>query len=137
MRASKAGSGGDLAQGARQFAKWRAGRRRGARIPEELWALAVQLAGNFGLHATSEALRLDYYALKKRAAEATPARIAAVPPAVMPAFVELIPPSPAPVPPCECLIELENATGTKLRIHLKGAEAFDVAALGRSFWSGE
>ena len=135
MRASKAGSGGELAQAARQFAKWRAGRRRGARIPEELWELAVRLAGSFGRHATAEALRLDYYALKKRAAGVTPARIAAAAAAVMPAFVELTPPSPAR--PCECVIEFENAAGSKMRIHLTGAEAIDVAALGRSFWSGE
>jgi hypothetical protein len=135
MGASKAGRGGELAQAARQFAKWRAMRRRGTRIPAELWTLAVQLAGRFGLHATAEALRLDYYALKKRAAEATPARIAAAAPVVMPTFVEL--PSPAPVQQCECVIELENAAGTKMRIHLKGTEAFDVAALSRSFWSGE
>jgi hypothetical protein len=134
MRAGKVEKNGDLAEGARQFVKWRALRRLGARIPEQLWALAVRLAGSFGLHATAEALRLDYYALKKRAAGATPARIAAAAP-VMPAFVELTPPSPAR--PCECVIELENAAGSKMRIHLTGAEAVDVAALGRSFWSGE
>jgi hypothetical protein len=135
MRASKVGKGGELAEGARQFAKWRALRRRGARIPERLWALAVQLAGSFGLHATAAALRLDYYALKKRAAEAPAARITAASPAVMPTFVELTPSLPAR--PCECVIEIENAAGSKMRIHMTGAEAIDVAALGRSFWSGE
>jgi hypothetical protein len=135
MRAGKVGDGGELAVGAREFAQWRATRRRGARIPNRLWTLAVQLAGRFGLHATTEALRLDYYGLKKRASGSSPARITAATPAVMPAFVEL--PSPAPVHSCECLIELENAAGSKMRIHLKGPEAFDVASLGRSLWSGE
>jgi hypothetical protein len=77
-------------------------RRRKSRIPTRLLTLAVQLAGRFGLHATAEALRLDYYALKKWAAEATPARIAAAAPAAMPAampaFVEL--PLPPPVHSC-------------------------------------
>jgi len=36
-----------------------------------------------------------------------------------------------------CLIELEHPRGAKMRIHLKGAEVPDLAALSRSFWGIE
>ena len=50
-------------------------------------------------------------------------------------FVEL----PAPVQPGagECILELEDPGGAKMRVHLKGVEAPDLAALSRSFWGGE
>jgi hypothetical protein len=34
----------------------------------------------------------------------------------------------------EYVIEFENAARSRMRIHLKGADGLDVAALGRSFW---
>ena len=37
----------------------------------------------------------------------------------------------------ECTLELEDAGGAKLRVHLKGFEAPDLTALSRSFWQIE
>ncbi len=37
----------------------------------------------------------------------------------------------------ECIVELEHSDGAKMRIHLKGAEPADLAALSRSFWGVE
>ena len=37
----------------------------------------------------------------------------------------------------ECTMELEDASGAKLRVHLKGLSAPDLAALSRSFWQDE
>jgi hypothetical protein len=34
----------------------------------------------------------------------------------------------------ECILELEHPGGAKMRVHLKGVEAPDLAALTRSFW---
>jgi len=50
----------------RRFERWRRTRKVRARIPEPLWASAVKLAGRYGIHRTAKALRVDYYALKKR-----------------------------------------------------------------------
>jgi hypothetical protein len=49
----------------RGFDRWRRTRQGRPRIPEELWALAVEAAGQYGLYSTAQALRLDYYSLKK------------------------------------------------------------------------
>ena len=78
----------------------------------------------------------DLRALKKRT-EGAPAGTASKMPGgtAETTFLELS----APVRPgCgECTLELENASGAKLRVHLKGFEAPDLAALGRSFWRVE
>jgi hypothetical protein len=34
-------------------------------------------------------------------------------------------------------LELEDAGGAKMRVHLKGVEAPDITALSRSFWGFE
>jgi hypothetical protein len=49
----------------RRFHRWRLTRRGRSRIPEQLWALAVKVAGQYGLNPTAQALGLDYYSLKK------------------------------------------------------------------------
>ena len=120
----------------RRFERWRRTRKVRARIPERLWASAVKLAGRYGIHRTAKALRVDYYALKKRV-EGVSAAIASKAPAgdAGARFLEL--PAAAWVGGGECTLELEDAGGAKLRVHLKGFEAPDLAVLSRSFWQSE
>ena len=35
----------------------------------------------------------------------------------------------------ECVLEVENAGGVKMRMHLKGVAMPDLAAISRSFWN--
>ena len=113
----------------RKLMHWRQGHRRGARIPEELWREAAELASAHGINRIARALRLDYYSLQKRAAATTRSGMRA------PEFVELLPDGlPASRP--ACLIEVEEPGGAKLRIHLQGGELPDVAALTRGFREG-
>jgi hypothetical protein len=120
----------------RRFERWRRTRKVRARIPEPLWASAVKLAGRYGIHRTAKALRVDYYALKKRV-EGAAAVIASKMPAEVAKtqFVEL--PTAAWPGSGECTLELEDAGGAKLRVRLKGFAAPDLAALTRSFWQRE
>jgi len=116
-----------LARGRDRFEAWRRVRKSGTRIPERLWTLAVKLAGAHGLNRAASVLRLDYYSLKKRVESANAhAR------STTSAFVEL--PSPPPAIAGECVIEFEDATGGRLRVHLKGCDTPDLVALGRGFW---
>jgi hypothetical protein len=137
----------DLRRAGQRFAGWRQRRTAGSRIPEPLWTLATELATVHGLHRTALVLGLDYYSLKQRVESScrsgdhsgdrpgdqrTPA-----------AFVELSPPSlplssPSPIASPssrECLLEFENGLGAKMRVHLKGHDAPDLASLCRSFWN--
>jgi hypothetical protein len=121
------GEAADLARAAERFRAWRRVRQPGARIPESLWALAVRLVEKYGVSRTSSALGLDYYSLKKRAAAAESGSRSAAP-----AFVEL--PASSLVAGRECVIEMEDGAGATMRLHLKGYEASEVAAVGRRFW---
>jgi hypothetical protein len=117
----------------RRFEHWRRTHKARSRIPDSLWAAAVRLVGRCGLHRTSRALRLDYYSLKERAEHGSAAAVDFDESFATPAFVEL---SPAPtVGRCECTVELENAGGAKMRVHLEGVAMPDLAALSRSFWN--
>jgi len=124
----------------RRFELWRQAHQTRSRIPDSLWAAAGRAAGRCGIHRTSRALRLDYYALKERveqqsAAIAAPATMAVANQRLpsVPAFLELVP--PASIGSCECTLELENAAGAKMRVHLKHIAMPDLAALSRSFWN--
>jgi hypothetical protein len=87
--------------------------------------LAVELAAAHGVHRTASTLQLDYYSLKKRVESAEGREDANGP-----AFIEL---PPAVAGGRECVIEFEDGTGVSIRVHLKGYDATDVVAVGRSF----
>ena len=48
----------------RRIERWRRTREVRSRIPEPLWASAVEVAVAYGIHWAAKALRLSYYALK-------------------------------------------------------------------------
>jgi hypothetical protein len=110
-----------------RFERWRRTRAHFAPIPAALWALAVEVAREYGVNPTAHFLHLNHTSLKKHVQEgeksARPGRSPA-------RFVELVPPGLSP-----CTIELENAQGGKMRIHLASPQALDWVALSRSFWS--
>jgi hypothetical protein len=50
----------------RRFEHWRRTRGVLSRIPEPLWAAAVEMAGTCGISHTAKTLRVNYDALRKR-----------------------------------------------------------------------
>jgi hypothetical protein len=120
----------------RRFEQWRRTRKGRERIPEPLWVAAVKVAAKYGIHRTAKALRVDYYALKKRTDRASAVTAGKASAAAAGArFLEL--PAAPWVGSGECTLELEDAGGAKMRVHLKGFGAPDLAALSRSFWQSE
>ena len=115
-----------LSRAQRKMEQWRQRHRPRARLPEELWREAAQLGCAYGINRTARALRLDYYALKKHAAAAAGGDARA------PEFVEVLS-GPMPASRPECTIELEEASGAKMRIRLQGGSLPDVADLTRAF----
>jgi hypothetical protein len=124
-------------EGLRQrFDGWRRTRKVRSRILQSLWASAVKVASRYGIHRTAKALRVDYHALKKRVEGEAAAAASQVPEGDAGAtFLELAPPGRAGS--CECTLELEDAGGSKMRVHFKGVECPDLTALSRSFWQVE
>jgi len=122
---------GDLAEAKRGFDQWRRSRTRGRRIPESLWLLAVKAAARHGVPATARRLGLNATRLEKQVQRRAPAQAAQD----RSGFVEL--PWLGGAPLAECILEAEERSGRKLRIHLKGPAAAQAASLGRLLWTGE
>jgi hypothetical protein len=119
----------DLERVRLRFERWRRTHQRCSRIPEALWASAVELVREHGLHRTARALRLNYYSLKERlpAVGGPPCRSQN-----KATFVELLPPGASDL--SACTIEMENAQGGKMKIHLQGLGSPDLSVLSNSFW---
>lgn len=128
-------AGGSLEHLRQQLQDWRAGRKLGERIPASLWAAAVDAAREQGLHRVAIELHLDYAGLKRRVERggATPPRGE-----VAPRFVELSTPAASMASAterAECIVEMGNARGAKMRVELSGQGLAGLAGLCSAFWS--
>lgn len=123
-----------LAQLKEQFDQWRAARRKGEKIPAQMWEAAISATAGHGVYPVSRALKLDYAALKRRAAESEGS--AGTP---TPRFVELAVPHGLPVltqgPEPQCVVEMANANGATMRLQLHGGALASLPALCQAFWS--
>jgi len=110
---------------------WRGRRRKGDRIPEEVWRRAAGAVRQYGLNTVSRALRLDYYQLKRRAGGGPAAR----PPS--PLFVELSDAGAAAGQRTDtglaCVVEMEKGNGTRMRVCVREAGAVDWGKLKEAF----
>ncbi len=114
-----------LARGVQRFESWRK-TRTGRRIPAELWELAANLGIEYGVNQAARALRLDYYDLKQRVETAGGAESSE---SECPGFVELV--SSDAVAVRECVVELEDGRGLKMRMQVSGATVEELPALGQ------
>lgn len=117
----------------RRLEQWRRSRPKLGPIPTQLWRRAVELARAHGIHLVACALRLEYYALKRRSqgsvdASGLPAKM--LPASAAPAFVEVALPPRAVA--AEYLVEMERPDGGRMRVRL--ADQDGVVALSESFW---
>jgi hypothetical protein len=123
-----------LTQLEERFAAWRAGRKLGMRIPPQLWSEAVQMVGVHGACRVARALSLDYHVLKQRVALGGGKTISIE---AAPRFVELFSPTgPMPTPSAsqpQCVVELANARGARMRVELNGQGLVSLSALCGEF----
>lgn len=115
-----------------ELEEWRGQRRRGQRIPEELWGAAVRAVGRHGLNRVSGALGLDYYHLKKRwglskeeGSHADGSEQVFV--EVASAAAEVADPNAA------CVVELEKGNGVRMRICVRDAATVDWSRMKEAF----
>lgn len=119
-----------LKRAAKSFETWRR-TRTSRKIPDSLWNLAIELAATHGVYRCARALRLDFAELKKRVLARSEMKSTSL--AECPTFVEVVPPSTG----SECLLELENMRGTKLRMQLRGASSRDLVDLAGALLKAE
>ncbi len=117
-----------LATVKQQFKKWRDSRQHRSRIPDELWEAAASLSGQYSTHYISKSLRVNHSALRDRIA----ARSLSENKEIQTCFFELPPPQSPPT--SECLVEMENSHGDKMRMHFTGEISLDFLTLGQDFW---
>jgi hypothetical protein len=93
--------------------------------------MAADTAVVHGVEATARRLLIDPARLQQWLPAAEPVADAAE----APQFLEL--PPLLVGPPAECTLELEDSSGRKLRILLKGQATAQAVALGRILWRGD
>jgi hypothetical protein len=111
---------------ARALTTWRKTRKHRQPIPEPLWTQLAALARTHGVSPVSQALRLDYYALKTRASKEFPEAIPSSD------FVEVKFPPPEQRPP-GCTAEFENQQGRKLLLRWSGTPGRELLELVQTF----
>ena len=107
-----------LQEVAEHFEQWRRGKRKGERIPEQLWQEAVDLVDSYGVSQVSRTLRLGGRDLNKRRGMTTAGRHRRGASSKT-TFVEIDPVvcGEAPEPTGSALwMELERPDGLRLRI---------------------
>ena len=120
-----------------QFQLWRKTKTGRERIPISLWQSAAEVfyIGGHSLHKISKTLHLNYTELKHHVEQNLASSIEVEPDAVpenSPDFIafELDPPSAV----SECVIEMEDSTGAKMRICLRGKTDPSILGICKSFW---
>ena len=113
------------------FERWRTGKQGRERVPAKLWCVAAKLCEAYSVHRVSRWLRLNYTDLQSRVAARSGSRHQ------KPEFVEynlpagkenvLIGPS---ISSAEYIVEAAGEGAQ--RIHVRGANAVEVAALVRA-----
>jgi hypothetical protein len=103
---------------------WRQARKHREGILQNLWEAMTLLGRSHGVNPVCQALRIDYYALKRRVHGSSPAK--------QPGFVEL--PMLAPAGSAGDVIELEDKRGRKMTLRLDPAHRAETLSLIQTFW---
>lgn len=129
----------DVEQARRRFVEFRQAHAARSRLPKELWAAAARLARRDGITATARVLGVDRPSLQKWTDRLEPRASTKLPKSRRhplggsdaPAFVELLAAGTATA--TSCVVEVESASGGKLRLDLKTISTSQLAELIRAF----
>jgi hypothetical protein len=113
-----------------QFKTWRRTRKSLRPIPEKLWAAAVKLTAQHSISQIAKELVVDYSVLKRRVQLKNKDAAASTNP---PDFIELNLEPPAAV--SECIVEMQDRLGLKMRMHFRGQTDVDLLELAKLFWT--
>ena len=114
----------ELAAVARALEIWRKTRKHRQSIPESLWKQIAGVARHHGVSPVSQALRLDYYSLKRRVEESAGA----------PDFVE-VKMVPTPEDHSGCTVQLEDEQGRKLLLRWSSCPGPELLGVVQAFWN--
>ncbi len=117
-----------------QFKDWRSNKVGRERIPVFLWqaAVTIVLAGGFSLNRIARELSLSHSILKHKVYKQSSCSIKPVSES-SPAFIEIEPPPSFP----ECVIEMQDPSGIKMRMCFRGQADTGLIELGKYFLRGQ
>lgn len=119
-----------LEQVREQFKLWRQSREKRSPIPDALWQAAINLCQAYSISKISSTLRLNHAVLKQRVHAYV--KNHPDPCITAPSFIALdVNPSKSA---SECIVEMEDKGGTRMKMYFKGELGFDLLELGKSFW---
>ena len=120
----------NLSEVKEQFKIWRRTRKRPRPIPEELWQAAVSLTATHSISQISKELVLDYTSLKSRVPIKKKNQAAKK---SSPGFIDVNLEPPAAI--SECIVEMQDIGGAKMRMHFRGKTDCDLLELAKAFWT--
>ncbi|MBN1932398.1 MAG: hypothetical protein JW786_12410 [Desulfobacterales bacterium] len=121
----------DLEAAKNQFENWRSGKRSSREpIPQNLWETAIALSHKYSIYKVSKCLRLNFTDLKKRFDGKEYRSVTRRQPET---FIEL--PWEKPGVSSECIIEMEDEFGCRMKMCFRGETRLDLLELGKSFWN--
>ena len=124
-----------LAEVEKRFRAWRGTRRRGEKIPQELWRAAADLAGRYTFDQIAYTLKVHRGRLEKRVK--TAARAQDRPTALVSTqgqeFIEVGTLGGGYGE--ACTVESKDSDGRTLTMHLQGAGCRHVIDIAKAFWS--
>lgn len=126
-----------LAETEKRLRAWREGRRRGQRIPRELWLAAEQLCEHFSLAEVAGRLALNYERLEKRVEAGRgqrPEQQRKNAPIRGTGFVEVA--RLGDGCPDACTIEADDGRGAKLAVRLSGGACVHAAEIVKALRGG-
>lgn len=112
----------------KEFETWRNNRKKRGRLPKALWEAAVSLSKDYSLGRISTALRLNYRELKRRV-EVRNSKKNSEPDSTT-HFIEVN--MKEMIPSVECTVEMEDKSGAKMKMLIRGD--VDFVNLARTFW---
>ena len=110
---------------------WRRTRKHRDPIPSPIWQAMARLSRVHGISPVSQALRINYYDLKRRMNPSGKVNVS--PGKESPAFVEL---NVSPSTGVGCLVEVEDR-GARMTLRLPAGSGTDPIGLLQAFWRRE
>ena len=113
-----------------QFENWRNTRQKREPIPEALWQAAIRAAQYNPIGRVSRILRINHRELKKRIHTRYGDSFFGVDLGTR--FLEID--SSQLICPVECIVEMEQPDGARMKMHIKSGNGFNPLELAKEFW---
>lgn len=112
------------------FEEWRRTRKKRGTIPAQLWEAAESLTKKYTLHEITKTLRLNYQKFNERVQRKEEGKDD--PRLTRAQFLELTLSNPQSI--VECVIEIEDLKGRRMKMSLKGETGGDVLEWAKQMW---